>query len=110
MRTIVWFLTVFVFLLGHVFLSYAEDPRNKMDKIYLDESHCLVSPEIRGEKDNSISCFCRDAIIDARYLYQTYLLPGKDKNLNGAYLGLVDHARRICGEKYDVYNATQADG
>ncbi len=109
MRTIFWSLTAFVLLVAHAFLSYAGEPRNKMDTGYLDESHCLVAPEIRGERDNSISCFCRDAIIDARYLYQTYLLTGKDKNLNGAYLGLVDHARRICGEKYDVYNATQAE-
>jgi hypothetical protein len=108
MRTILWFLTVFVLLVGHAFPSYAGEQRNKMDKVYLDESHCLVAPEIRGERDSSISCFCRDATMDARYLYQTYLLSGKDRNLNGAYLGLVDHAQRICGEKYDIYQATQA--
>ena len=42
-----------------------------LDKLYADESHCLVSPEIRSDKDNPISCFCRDAIADARYLYFT---------------------------------------
>jgi hypothetical protein len=38
---------------------------------------------------------------------QNYLLTGKDKNLNGVYLTVVDHAQQMCGEKYDVYKATQ---
>jgi len=33
-----------------------------MDKLYQDESHCLTSPEIRSDKDNSISCYCRGPI------------------------------------------------
>jgi hypothetical protein len=41
---------------------------NTMDEIYRDESHCLTSPEIRGDKDAPISCYCRDAIAQARYL------------------------------------------
>jgi hypothetical protein len=45
--------------------------------------------------------------MDARYVYENYLITGKDRNLNGAYLALVDHARQMCGEKYDVYRATQ---
>jgi hypothetical protein len=109
MKMILWFFTVVVLLVGHAFPSYAGEQSNRMDKVYSDESHCLVAPEIRGEKDSSISCFCRDAIMDARYIFQTYLLSGKDSNLNGSYLELVDHAQRICGEKYsDVLNATQA--
>jgi hypothetical protein len=110
MRTSLWALAASVLLMGYAFLSYGGEQKNEMDKIYMDESHCLVASEIRSEKDSSISCFCRDAIVDARYLYQTYLLTGKDKNLNGAYLGLVDRAERTCGEKYDIYNATQAAG
>ena len=112
MKKLVCCLTVFVILVLYAFFSYAGQLENinKMDKVYRDESHCLVAPEIRGEKDNSISCFCRDAIMDARYVYENYLLKGKDRNLNGTYLTLEDHARQMCGEKYDVYNATQAEG
>ena len=86
--------------------SYAEILGN-MDKVYSDTSHCLVAPEIRNKNDNSISCYCRDAIMDARYVYGNYLLTGKDRNLNGAYLTLVNHAQQMCGEEYDVYKATQ---
>ena len=28
-----------------------------LDKLYADESHCLVCPEIRSDKDNPISRF-----------------------------------------------------
>ena len=48
--------------------------------------------------------------MDARYLYEIYLLTGKDRNLNGAYLTLADHAAQFCGEKFDVCNATQKEG
>jgi hypothetical protein len=105
MKRLVCFLTLFPILVWHAF-SYAEHLRN-MNKVYSDESHCLVAPEIRGKKDNPISCFCRDAITDARYVYENYLLTGRDQNLNGVYLTLVDHAQQTCGEKYDVYKATQ---
>src|SRR5215472_9285331 len=59
-----------------------------LDKIYGDESHCLVAPEVRSEKDKPISCYCRDAVTDARYVYKTYVLTGKDPNLNGTFLAL----------------------
>jgi len=36
--------------------------QGKMNKVYKDESHCLTSADMRGERDNPISCFCRDAI------------------------------------------------
>ncbi|MGA2958311.1 MAG: hypothetical protein ABSF48_21610 [Thermodesulfobacteriota bacterium] len=84
--------------------SYAEILGN-IDKVYSDTSRCLVAPEIRGKKDNPISCYCRDAIMDARYMYENYLLTGKDRNLNGAYLTLEDHAQQMCGEQYDVVKA-----
>ena len=95
MRTLVSCFTVFVILVWYT-LSYAGELGNitKMEKVYLDESRCLVAPEIRGEKDNPISCFCRDAIMDARYVHQNYLV--KDRNLNGAFLTLLDHARQMC--------------
>jgi hypothetical protein len=110
MRMLAFCLTIFVILAWDAF-SYAGELGNtdEIDNAYSDESHCLSAPEIRGEKDNSISCFCRDAIIEPRYVYQNYLLTGKDRNLNGVYLTLVDHARQMCGEEYDVYNATQAE-
>ena len=79
----------------------------QMDKVYGDESHCLVAPEIRRNSDNPISCYCRDAIMDARYVWGNYLLTGKDRNLNGAYLTLERHARQMCGEHYDIIKAIQ---
>ena len=74
----------------------------QMDKVYADESRCLVGPEIRGNRDNPISCYCRDAIADARYVYFTYILSGKDANLNGTFLALMDRAERQCSLEYDV--------
>lgn len=108
MRPLSPYFTLFIILVWHT-LSYAGVLRNSdsMDMVYRDESHCLVAPEIRGEKDNPISCFCRDAIMDARYVYENYLLTGKDRNLNGAYLTLWDHAQQMCGKQYDVLKATQ---
>lgn len=70
-----------------------------LDKVYADESHCLVSPEIRSEKDNPISCFCRDAIIEARYLYFKYVTadsPNSDPNLRGPFLALQARAEERC--------------
>jgi hypothetical protein len=81
---------------------------NSLEKIYSDESRCLVAPEIRGETDDSISCFCRDAITDARYVHQNYLINGKDRNLIGVYLALLDHVWRMCGAHFDALESTQA--
>jgi hypothetical protein len=67
-----------------------------MDKLYQDESHCLTSPEIRSDKDNSISCYCRDAIGEARYVYFTYVLSHKDLNLKGVFLHLQEDAGEKC--------------
>ena len=99
---------LFIILAWHTF-SCAQILGNtdSMDMVYRDESHCLVAPEIRGEKDKPISCFCRDAIMDARYVYENYLLTGKDRKLNGTYLTLWDHAQQMCGKQYDVLRATQ---
>jgi len=72
-----------------------------LDAIYGDESHCLTAPDMRGDKDQPISCFCRDAIVIARYVYSEYLLPGKDGNLNGAFLTLVQEIPKQCGIKYE---------
>ena len=110
MRTLISCFTVFV-VIGCYSFSFAGEVENPniMDKVYRDESHCLLVPEIRGKQDNPISCPCRDAIMDARYIYQNYLLTKKDLNLNGIYLTLVDHAQEICAEKYDnIYKNTIA--
>ena len=88
---------VFAQRLGGSGEKESNDP-NMMDKIYKDESHCLTSPEIRNDKDSAISCFCRDAVEDARYVYLTYIHSGKDKNLNGAYLALEQLASEQCGK------------
>lgn len=72
-----------------------------MDKVYKDESHCLTSADMRGERDNPISCFCRDAIVDARYVYVTYILPAKDRNLKGVFLRLATHIDVTCGPDYE---------
>jgi hypothetical protein len=71
-----------------------------MDDIYWDQSHCLAFPEIRSDKDASISCYCRDAIADARYVYFTYFLPGKDDNLSGVVLALQELAGQRCGDPH----------
>lgn len=105
------FVSCFAFLIVLVWhsLLYAGvlGKSNSIDTVYRDESHCLVPREIRGDKDNPISCFCRDAIMDARYVYQTYLFTGKDRKLNGAYLTLWDYAQQMCGKEFDVLNATE---
>src|SRR6266536_583125 len=40
-----------------------------LDDIYREEGRCLTGPEIRDDKDSAISCYCRDAILDVRYVY-----------------------------------------
>jgi len=77
-------------------LPRAQDWPPAMQKVYMDESHCLTVPEIRTNKDNPISCYCRDAIADARYVHFTYLLPGKDANLYGTFLALQLYAGEQC--------------
>jgi len=87
----------------------AQDWLSPLDKIYADESHCLTGPEIRSEKDSPISCYCRDAIVDARYIWHAYLLTGKDRNLNGAELALQRNVTLMCGENFDVHKAVEAE-
>jgi hypothetical protein len=85
---------------------------SSLDKIYQDETHCLTRPEIRSEKDSPISCYCRDAIVDARYVWHTYLIttgPRRDPNLNGTELTLQINATQMCGEQYDVHKAVNAE-
>jgi hypothetical protein len=110
MKMLVCWFAVVAILVCHAF-SYAGILGNidNMNKIYSEESHCLLAPELRGKEDNPISCYCRDSILDARYVYGNYVLTGKDRNLNGAYLTLEDHARQMCGEQYDVLKALQAE-
>jgi|GEM_PF-6720171 len=76
-----------------------------LNKSYMDESHCLIAPEIRNRTDKPISCYCKDALTEARYVYQTYLITGKDKNLNGIFLTLETQVNQMCGESYDGHKA-----
>lgn len=71
----------------------------EMQRVYMDESHCLTSPEIRSDKDNSIACFCRDTIADARYIYFNYFTasaPHSDPNMAGIVLALQNYAGELC--------------
>jgi len=87
----------------------ARGQTNSLDKIYQDESHCLTGPDMRSDNDSPISCYCRDAIVDARYVWHTYLMTGKDPNLNGVELSLQITARKMCGDGYDVNKAVDAE-
>src|SRR5215470_4603614 len=60
--------------------------------IMKDETHCLTGPEIRGERDKPISCYCRDAIANTRYLWKNYLhpIPIEDANLFSIYAALLN--------------------
>ncbi|MGA3193309.1 MAG: hypothetical protein ABSD73_12550 [Candidatus Bathyarchaeia archaeon] len=81
---------------------------DNLEKVYSDESHCLIDPEIRGESDKPNSCYCRDAIVNARYVYQNYVITEKDQNLNGVHLALLDYADGMCGEHHDVLKASES--
>ena len=83
---------------------------NEMDKIVSDESHCLNGPEIRGDKDSSISCYCRDAIAEARYVYFNYLLNFKDTNFFFIEPSLEENASNLCGKGFDVLKAISTKG
>lgn len=78
--------------------SPPEPLAGSFQKVYTDESRCLAGPEIRNDTDNPISCYCRDALVDVRYVYQTYIVTGKDNNLVGAGLALEQHAQQMCGD------------
>ena len=81
-------------LLGGV--AHSQD-KIQLDNVYDDQTHCLTAPDMRGDRDRPISCFCRDAIVEARYVYSEYLLSGKDRNLSGPYLTLVQAISDQCG-------------
>jgi len=85
----------------------AQDWPPAMQKVYMDESHCLIGPEICTNMDNPISCYCRDAIADARYVHFTYLLQGKDANLYGTLLTLQRDAEEQCSR--DTAERNDAD-
>ncbi len=81
---------------------------NKVNAIYEDESHCLTAFEIPTDREMALSCWCRDALVDARYVYQTYIGTGKDRNLTGTYLALLDNAQNKCGTEYDFSRVLHA--
>lgn len=77
----------------------AQGRTNSLNDIYRDESHCLTSPEIRSDMDNPMSCYCRDAMVDALYLYSTYVSVASshpDPNMTGPFLALQSRAGEMC--------------
>ena len=80
-------------------VTRAQNWPTAMDKVYMDESHCLTSSDLRGDKDNPISCYCRDRIAEARYVYFNYvsaISPRLDRNLTGVFLTLQKYAGEEC--------------
>jgi hypothetical protein len=61
-----------------------------------------MSNEIRGVSDKALSCFCHDAMVDARYIKTTYLDGGKDRNLSGAFMTLASAAAETCATSLDA--------
>ena len=76
---------------------------SRLDAVYYDQTHCLTAADMRGEQDMRMSCWCRDAIVDARYVYFTYVRFGSkyDANMSGPVLGLEAHINQVCGEGVD---------
>jgi len=95
-------------VLGGIAPADAQKGATSLLDIYSDESHCLVSPEIRSDKDNPVSCFCRDAIADARYIYFNYFSAsaphGGDPNMAGIVLALQNYAGQMCSPNSEALN------
>jgi hypothetical protein len=83
-------------------LGYTNPQRNptKLMEVYSDNSHCLSPQDSEGGLD--VSCMCRDAIADARYVYFGPFQ--HDQNLVRIYQALEDRIRQpsICGT--DLYS------
>lgn len=77
---------------------------NALNKIYYDESHCLTLADMRGDQDMPISCYCRDAIVEARYVNFTYLLSSKDLNLTGIFIVLAGNVSQKCGQTLNAFD------
>ncbi len=77
---------------------------NALDKIYSDESHCLTLADMRGDQDMPISCYCRDAIVEALYVNFTYLLSSKDLNLTGIFIVLAGNVSQKCGQALNAFD------
>jgi hypothetical protein len=86
--------------------SRAQNPAIELDKVYADESHCLLALEIRNDDDKPNSRYCRDALVDFRYVYETYL--SKDRNMYGVANSLALYATSVCGN-YNVWKASEPD-
>jgi hypothetical protein len=96
-----WFVAL---LVGFAAAAALHGQQPTIDKIYADESHCLTDPDMRGDQDLRLSCWCRDALVDLRYVYETYVnlsSPKHDANMNGPLLQLFQRANQACGEAYN---------
>lgn len=97
-------------------LSAVKDPSKQQLNLATESASLLILPfsgpwtkaKDRQRVPNHISCFCRDALADMYYIYHTYLITGKDANLNGPYLSLEITTKRICErEDADVQNIAE---
>jgi hypothetical protein len=92
-------------LLGGLATASYQAPTPSLDKVYADESHCLTDSDMRGDQDLPLSCWCRDALVDLRYVYATYVdvsSPKHDANMDGPLLQLYHQVYQSCG--HDAYN------
>jgi hypothetical protein len=94
--------------------GYAQTQNADLNRVHSDHSHCLVSyylpdsdSEIRNERDIPISCRCRDAIVDLRYVYQTY---SKDPNMDMPVLELESNTYNWCGQDQRISHVKDDPG
>jgi len=66
-----------------------------------DVRHCLRVAETRDENDKPITCECRDAIVDARYMY--FVAVPKEGNLRGVFADLQAWVKEACGRGFADY-------
>jgi hypothetical protein len=88
-------------LLLSILTPVANAQTTSLQATYQDETHCLVAGEIRGDADRAYSCYCRDALAEARYVSGTYVQSGKDLNLIGVLTSLEIYAGQMCAATID---------
>lgn len=66
--------------------------------IYQSEEACSKPADAPTDDHTGMaSCYCRDDIADARYVYFKYVDGSRDRNLSGVFLGLQRRIREDCG-------------
>src|SRR5215469_14740964 len=74
----------------------AQNSPVNLGKVYRDETHCLGDLEIRSDADNAISCHCRDALVDLRYVYQSKVRHRSSWPCHGIITKILTTAHRRC--------------